>query len=350
MDLGNKIKQLRNKSGLTQNQLATILGVSSQAISKWENSITLPEITLLPQIAIEFGISIDELFDLTLEQKLERIEKSIDVEEELSIETFKEYEFFLKERLEEDKNNPKIISLLANLYHHRMESDSKKVSKYAFESIKLEPHKKDCQWLLNKAEGQIAWDWNIFEHSKLIDFYKEVIESDKVIPPTPLPYYYLLDALIIDHRTKEAKKYLEILKTIPSHKPFLITVYNAHIALAEFNEEKADLIIEEGIDKYFDNSSYLFEAAQYYAKKCNYEKALELYERSWKFEENSKPRYTDTLYGIAKIYKIMGKKEKVIQTYDRIINLLKDEWGYNSDDRTIHEVEIEKNNFISHKK
>ena len=78
MELGNKIKQLRQKSGLTQNQLASALGVTAQAISKWENSVTMPDITLLPQIAIEFGISIDELFDLTLEQKLDRIEKSIE--------------------------------------------------------------------------------------------------------------------------------------------------------------------------------------------------------------------------------------------------------------------------------
>ena len=82
-------------------------------------------------------------------------------------------------------------------------------------------------------------------------------------------------------------------------------------------------------------------------KKCNYERALELYEQSWSLEESSKPRYTDTLYGIAKIYGILGNKEKVIDTYGRILKVLTDEWGFNSDDRAVTEVEFEKNALIS---
>ena len=44
------------------------------------------------------------------------------------------------------------------------------------------------------------WDWNEANHSPAIDFYKEVIQSDKVVPATPLPYYYLIDNLLADHR------------------------------------------------------------------------------------------------------------------------------------------------------
>ena len=347
MEIGNKIKQLRQKSGLTQNQLASILGVTAQAISKWENSVTMPDITLLPQIAIEFGISIDELFDLTLEQKLDRIEKSIELEDEFSSEDFKEYESFLEEKLAENTDIPRVLSLLAQLYHHRMESDAKKVSKYARESIALQPEKKECQWLLNMAEGQLAWDWNCFEHSKIIDFYKEIIDNDTIDPPTPLPYYYLIDNLITDHRTKEAREYLGKLETIPAHKPFLITVYRAHIALAEFDEKTADSAIADGLEKYSDNGAFLFEAAQYFAKKCSYNRALELYERSWELEESCKPRYTDTLYGIAKIYGIMGENERVIHTYDRILKVLTEEWGFGNDDRAVIEAELERNALLS---
>lgn len=41
MELGNKIKQLRFKAGLTQEQLAEQLGVSAQAVSKWENAVAI---------------------------------------------------------------------------------------------------------------------------------------------------------------------------------------------------------------------------------------------------------------------------------------------------------------------
>lgn len=345
MDLGIKIKQLRQRSGLTQDQLSSKLGVTAQAVSKWENSVTMPDITLLPQIAIEFGVSIDDLFDLTLKQKLDRIENSIEFEEEIEAERFKEYEAFLREKLAENKNDTQILSLLANLYHHRMESDAKKVSKYAREAIRIKPETKDCQWLLNRSEGQLPWDWNCFEHSNIIEFYKGVINSDTVEPPTPLPYYYLIDNLIADHRTKEAAEYLKKLETIPSHKPFLITVYKAHIALAEFDEKKADSIIADGFERYSNNGAFIFEAAQYFAKKCNYEKAIELYEQSWKLEENNKPRYTDTLYGIAKIYGILENKERVIHTYNRILEVLIDEWEYNDDDTTVIKVKRERDTF-----
>ncbi len=59
--IGNKIKELRKKQRITQEQLAEKIGVSFQAVSKWENDIALPDITLVPVIAHYFGISTDEL-------------------------------------------------------------------------------------------------------------------------------------------------------------------------------------------------------------------------------------------------------------------------------------------------
>ena len=172
--LGKRIVASRKRIGLTQEQLATKLGISAQSISKWENEITMPDISLLPDIAETFGVSIDELFDLTTEQKLKRIENRIEIEEELSEQTFSEYEEFLKGLIDTSENKLTALSLLANFYHHRMEADSLRVSKYAREAIRLDPTKKDCQWLLDKAEGHAIWDWNIANHSCAIDFYKEV--------------------------------------------------------------------------------------------------------------------------------------------------------------------------------
>lgn len=342
MELGEKIKQLRHKSGLTQEQLASHLGVSAQSISKWENSVAMPDIMLLPIIAGEFGVTIDELFDLTTEQKLYRIEKIMETEYELSDDIFKEYEEFLLIQLSENFDRVKILSLLAHLYHHRMETDARKVSKYAREAIILKPEVKDCQWLLHMAEGERAWDWNAENSASLIDFYKEVIKKDKIDPPTPLPYYYLLDDLIADRRTKEAREYLEILKTIPAHKEVLIPVYEANIALAEFDEKKADEIMLSALEKYENNGIFVFEIAQYYARKGNFKLAIELFEKAWVLEENNKPRYTDHLCSIALIYQILEDKENAIATYDRILACLRDEWGYSNDDKPYIETEKDK--------
>lgn len=59
--LGKKISDLRRAKGITQEEMAEKLGVSPQAVSKWENDNCCPDIMLLPKIAKMFGITVDEL-------------------------------------------------------------------------------------------------------------------------------------------------------------------------------------------------------------------------------------------------------------------------------------------------
>ena len=62
INIGKNIKSFRHRCGFTQAYIAERLGISVQAVSKWENGTSMPDITLLPEIAREFGVSIDELF------------------------------------------------------------------------------------------------------------------------------------------------------------------------------------------------------------------------------------------------------------------------------------------------
>ncbi len=64
MNIGLKIRELRKKRGMTQEQLAEYLNVSSQAVSKWENETAYPDITLIPSIASVFEVSTDNLFGM----------------------------------------------------------------------------------------------------------------------------------------------------------------------------------------------------------------------------------------------------------------------------------------------
>lgn len=61
MNIGEQIFFLRKNKGITQEQLATKLGVSNQAVSKWESGQCYPDIQLLPEISEYFNVSIDEL-------------------------------------------------------------------------------------------------------------------------------------------------------------------------------------------------------------------------------------------------------------------------------------------------
>ena len=59
--IGNRISKFRKAKGLTQEELAGKLGVSSQAVSKWETDTSCPDISLLPQLCRVLGITADEL-------------------------------------------------------------------------------------------------------------------------------------------------------------------------------------------------------------------------------------------------------------------------------------------------
>ncbi len=68
LDLGNHIRQLRRRDQKTQEALADALGVTSQAVSRWESGGSYPDMNLIPSIANYFGVTIDELFGYTNER------------------------------------------------------------------------------------------------------------------------------------------------------------------------------------------------------------------------------------------------------------------------------------------
>ncbi|MBE5795985.1 MAG: helix-turn-helix transcriptional regulator [Clostridiales bacterium] len=82
------IARLRRERGWTQENLAEMIGVAAQTISKWENSTTCPDVALLPVIADVFGVTIDALYgreeaqcsvtpDAAIEQVIERVRETI---------------------------------------------------------------------------------------------------------------------------------------------------------------------------------------------------------------------------------------------------------------------------------
>ncbi|MBR3893842.1 MAG: helix-turn-helix transcriptional regulator [Clostridia bacterium] len=62
LNLGQKIRELRRRDGRTQEALAEAIGVTSQAVSRWEANGGYPDMEMIPSIANYFGVSIDELF------------------------------------------------------------------------------------------------------------------------------------------------------------------------------------------------------------------------------------------------------------------------------------------------
>lgn len=75
--LGEKIRTLRKQKNISQEVLAQYLGISFQAVSKWENGTALPDVAVIPAIASFFGVSTDELFDFNRFEFEKRIEQIV---------------------------------------------------------------------------------------------------------------------------------------------------------------------------------------------------------------------------------------------------------------------------------
>lgn len=87
---GERLQELRNKSKLSQEKLAELVGVSRQAVSKWENNLSYPDTKNLIRLSEIFNVSMDELLSLT--QNIEQ--KDVADENKISKEVFTKDKIF----------------------------------------------------------------------------------------------------------------------------------------------------------------------------------------------------------------------------------------------------------------
>lgn len=76
MNIGRTIRELRQKSGITQEKLADVLRVSVQTVSRWENGVNAPDLSLLPQLAIYFKVTTDFLLGLERKNTMAKLIKT----------------------------------------------------------------------------------------------------------------------------------------------------------------------------------------------------------------------------------------------------------------------------------
>ena len=76
MSIGKNIAKYRKSLGLTQEELGVKLGVTNQAVSKWESEASMPDVMLLPEIATVLGISLDDIYGIAKEP--EKVSVSVD--------------------------------------------------------------------------------------------------------------------------------------------------------------------------------------------------------------------------------------------------------------------------------
>ena len=321
LDFGGKIKTLRLSKSMTQEQLAQRLRVSPQAVSKWENGVTLPDIQLLPELSILLGASIDALFSMTDDKRMERIENMLWDQRFLSREEFETEERFLKDKCLEPDAQARATLLLAELYCKRAREYRELASPLARKAIGLLPeYDKAAHTALFEAEGGVFPDWNAVNHHRTIEFYKDFIARH---PSQRRAYFWLLDLLIDDGRCPEARKYLEKLNRLG--ESYHSDLYLGMILEKEGKPEEAAACWERMTQKDPDNWQSWFARADRLAKRCAYPEAIALYEKA--LELSPRPRFTDPVNAIAQLYEIQGQYEKAIEFYQKEIEIVREDWN-----------------------
>ena len=118
IEIGKTIRELRRRDGRTQEDLAQALGVSPQAVSRWEQGGAYPDMEFIPSIANYFGVTIDQLFgyENDRERKIDALLKKseelhrVDMGEDVGID---ECIALLRDALIEFPGNEKIVLRLA---------------------------------------------------------------------------------------------------------------------------------------------------------------------------------------------------------------------------------------------
>lgn len=125
--LGENLKELRRKRNLTQEKLAEFLGVSFQAVSKWERGDTYPDIALLPEIASFFKVSVDELLGVNRAENEREILKCLEEYDNLTDTDLKKKTIYeLKDKY---PNDFRIMLRYMTCLVHFSEKDQNTISK-----------------------------------------------------------------------------------------------------------------------------------------------------------------------------------------------------------------------------
>ena len=314
-DMGGRIRLLRQSLGLTQEQLGSALNLTAQAVSKWETGAALPDIQLLPALSEQLGVTIDALFAMTDEGRLDRIENMFWHVRFLDRRDREDTERFLLEQLERPETRGRAALLLATFYNRLADEYHEKAAPLAREALRLCPGQKAAHNAVFDAERGAYQDWNYVNHHELIDFYKTVVEAH---PEDVRNYFWLLDLLIADSRTAEALDMAERMKAV--EHSYHYEMYRGDIARAEGDLPGAlvwwQRMLENPVgQRWVILASY----ADRMAKLCRYDEAEEYYIKAMPLRPE--PPFTDCEICVAHIREIRGDYSGAIAMWEQTLAL-----------------------------
>lgn len=281
-NIGENIKKLRNEKQITQEQLADYLSISYQAISKWENNVTTPDIFLLPKISEYFEVPIDELFKVDMKGYKNKAERLLGVYESTQKkEDFDKADAEFEKLIAENKADAIDIIGYGTLNQYMSASLAKKAERLLKQAIEMGNE---------NAEGQLIS--LLAQHGRSqesIDKYEKMIADD----PDKFRNWNML-----------------------------VYAYGGNYGDG-VNPEKALEIANKGLEKFPNNSLLLNLCGDICRGLKRYDEAFDYWNKS--IEQN--PNIVDNYYSMAFTYTDLKRYSEAIESWEKVIRYC-EECGY----------------------
>lgn len=322
ISIGKTIKKLRTEKGVTQEELASYLKITYQSVSKWETEAASPDTMLLPNIAVFFGVAIDDLFSVGDINHFERIDKILEQSsEELSESNFLYAKRYLIGLLDENAENTEALKRLISLHKKRIDSYTEIAAKYAEQAINTAINNHELHFTYAKLRG-VQWDyepvsWRFFK------FYDTFIQKHVDNKEALLNLY---NAYLQTSRYSEAEKICNQIANKTTQQllrgDMLVRLGKIEDAINIFqtiihaNECDAQLHYEIG-ERYKQLAERRYNDKEHDTYfKC----AVELLERSQElYDKTMSPPPCQSVYLRAFLYDSLGYYEKAIEMWEEII-------------------------------
>lgn len=319
MEIGNQIKTLRQARGITQETLAEKLGVSAQAVSKWERNATVPDVQLLPELSAYFGVTIDELFALTDGTRLERIQNMIWDQREIAPAVWEREEAFLLDMARREPRNGRPYELLADMENHAARGHRGRAAQFAQEALRRQPELRGAHSELVQAMGGTPVEWHPDSVHRLIDWYKAFVEAN---PDSRTGCQWLLDQLINTGRLEEAREYLARMEKVDG--TFRTPLYRGYLAKASGDHQGALTIWEQMCRDFPDEWRVHQSMGDILLKMGRYEESKAYYRRA--LEQQEPPRLLDPLDSLARACERQGDIPGAAAALEEEIAILAADW------------------------
>ena len=315
--LGKRLRQLRHQCGTTQEELASQIGVTYQAVSKWENDTTMPDTALLPQIAMALGVTIDALFSVDRSDELRRVDLILQ-QSVVSDEQFGYVSHLLDAVLRDNPEDTDAKKRYLRLYLLRRHSDRLTAEHLLSQLLEL-CGEDDALYLscreLYGGGGEVQYADNIRFAERCRDYVTSHPDAVRIRE-------YLIEALIELHRYDEAQALTDGFPAKDAYSAYLTEIWFGDLLLARGNADAAAAVWKTVPAS---NHKGQYEVGVRLERLGDTDGAAACYEASFAAAEY--PRDLSAMYALAFLREGRGEIRAAMDAWETVLSVLASDWG-----------------------